>query len=96
MIYANVLLSVKDPQDVPEIKDLLREQRRLSLQEPGCERFELYHSTVDPKVFILVERWTDQAALDTHRKAHAYTTIYAPKVLPKVDRTPHPSELVEG
>ena len=95
MIYANVILSVKEVNDISEITSLLREQRRLSLQEPGCKRFELYHSTVDPKVFILVERWSDQAALDTHRKAHAYTTIYAPKVIPRVDRTPHLCELVE-
>jgi len=96
MIYANIFLTVKDPHDVAEIKELLKEQRRLSLQEPGCERFEVYHSTANPQAFILVERWTDQAALDEHRKAFAYTTVYAPKVIPKVDRTPHLCELVEG
>jgi len=89
MIYANIFLTVKDAHDVPEIKGLLAEQRRLSLQEPGCERFEVYHSTANPQVFILIERWTDQAALDVHRTAFAYTTVYAPKVIPKVDRTPH-------
>ncbi len=96
MIYANVFLTVKDPNDVAEIKELLKEQRRLSLQEPGCERFEVYHSTANPQAFILIERWIDQAALDEHRKAFAYTTVYAPKVIPKVDRTPHLCELVEG
>lgn len=95
MIYANILLTVKDPHDVAEIKELLKEQRRLSLQEPGCERFEVYHSTANPQVFILIERWSDQAALDEHRKAFAYTTVYAPKVIPKVDRTPYVCELVE-
>lgn len=96
MIYANIFLTVKDSNDIAEVKELLKEQRRLSLQEPGCERFEVYHSTADPKVFILIERWADQAALDAHRKAYAYTNVYAPKVIPKVDRTPHVCELVEG
>jgi quinol monooxygenase YgiN len=95
MIYVNVLLTVKDEADVAEIKDLLTQQCKLSRQEPGCLRFEVYHSQSNPKVFILVERWENQAALDVHRTAQAYTTIYQPKVLPKVDRTPHISNLVE-
>lgn len=96
MIYANILLTVKDSADIPQIRELLAEQARLSRQEPGCERFEVYHSKNDPKFFLLVERWTDQAALDAHRLATAYTTIYQPQVLPRVDRVPHPSELVES
>ena len=94
MIYINVILTVKDPNDVAEIQGLLSEQGRLSRQEPGCMRFEVYHSQTDPKVFLLNEYWTDQAAIDAHRKATAYTTIYVPKVLPRVDRVPHPSDLV--
>jgi quinol monooxygenase YgiN len=94
MIYLNVILTVKDASDVPEIQSLLSEQGRLSRAEPGCLRFEVYHSQNDPKVFILNEHWADQTAVDAHRKAIAYTTIYQPKVLPRVDRTPHPSELV--
>jgi len=95
VIYANIWLTVKDAADVDEIRELLRQQRRLSLQEPGCERFEVYQSNNDPKVFLLVERWKDQPSLDAHRLATAYTTIYQPKVLPKVDRVPHPSTLIE-
>lgn len=95
MIYANIFLRVKNSADVPVIRELLAEQRRLSLVEPGCERFEVYHSTTDPQTFLLVERWASQAHLDAHRLATAYTTVYQPKVLPKVDRTPHPCELVE-
>lgn len=95
MIYVNVVLTVKDANDVAEIQGLLSEQQRLSRQEPGCERFEVYHSQNDPRVFLLNEHWTDQAAIDAHRKATAYTTIYQPKVLPRVDRVPHPSTLIE-
>lgn len=94
MIYLNVVLTVKDPNDIPKVQSLLSEQGRLSRVEPGCVRFEVYHSVNDPKVFILNEHWTDMAAVEAHRKATAYTTVYQPKVLPKVDRVPHPSELV--
>jgi quinol monooxygenase YgiN len=95
MIYANVLLTANDEQDVPALRDHLQEQGRLSRMEPGCLRFEVYHSQSDPKVFLLIERWESSAALDVHRTAKAYTEIYKPHVLPRVTRSPHPSQLVE-
>lgn len=94
MIYINVHLTVKDPANIAEIQSLLAEQGRLSRAEPGCLRFEVYHSQSDPRVFLLNEHWADQTAIDAHRKATAYTTIYQTKVLPRVDRVPHPSDLV--
>ncbi len=95
MIYANILLSVKDAKDVPEIRELLREQGRLSRAEPGCARFEVYQSNVDETRFFLIERWESNEALDLHRKAKAYTEIYQPKVLPKVERQGHVSTVIE-
>ena len=64
MIFINVVLTVKDPKDVAEIQSLLSEQGRLSRQEPGCVRFEVYHSQTDDRVFLLNEHWSDQAAID--------------------------------
>ena len=95
MICLNVILQVKDAADVEKVRTLLAEQRRLSLEQPGCLRFEVYHSQNDATVFILNEQWESQAAVEAHRKAHAYTTVYAPQVLPLVNRTPHPATLVE-
>ncbi len=94
MLYLNVLLTVKDRADVETIKGLLVEQRKHSLQEPGCARFEVYHSTADETRFILNEHWESQEAVDAHRKGFAYTTIYQPKVLPLVVREGHPSNLL--
>ena len=95
MICLNILLQVKDPADAAKVREWLAEQGRLSRAEPGCMRFEVYQSNNDPTVFVLNERWESQAALDEHRKARAYTQIYQPHVLPIVNRTPHPSTLVE-
>ncbi len=95
MIYNNVLLTVKDAAQIDTVAKLLIEQGRLSRQEPGCARFEVYHSNADPKVFILVEQWESPEALDVHRTAKAYKEIYQPQVLPLVDRTPHPSTLIQ-
>lgn len=89
MIRLNVILSVKNEADIPEIRECLSQQVQLSRKEPGCLRFEVYHSDSDPKVFILNEQWKSEAALDQHRQARAIEEIYKPKVLPRVDRTPH-------
>ena len=95
MIYINVWLTVKQPADIARVRGLLSEQARLSRQERGCERFEVYQSLTDSARFLLVERWESQAAVDVHRTALAYTTVYQPQVLPLVNREPHPSLLVE-
>ena len=94
MLYLNIWITVKEAANVDQVRKLLAEQARLSRQEPGCERFEVYQSNNDPVRFLLTERWESQAALDVHRTAHAYTTVYQPQVLPLVNREPHPSSLV--
>ena len=91
MIHLIILLTVKDRADVGKIAELLAEQGRRSREEPGCARFEVYHSTADETKFVLVEHWESQEAIDGHRKGYAYTQIYQPKVLPLVTREPHPS-----
>ena len=40
------------------------------MKEPGCEQFEVFQSVVDPDKLVLLERWTDQAALDVHAKVN--------------------------
>lgn len=89
MIDVTVVLTARDLSSVPELRELLRTQRDLSLAEPGCVRFEAYESESIPGTFILIERWRSQESLDVHRTAHAFMTVYAPKVLPLVDRVPH-------
>jgi quinol monooxygenase YgiN len=41
------------------------------LKEPGCEQFEIFQSAVDPDRLTLLERWSDQAALDAHARLNA-------------------------
>lgn len=94
MLHLNVLLTVKDPKDVQTVRDLLIEAGQLSRREPGCARFEAYHSTADETKFLLNEHWESPEAIDAHRQGQAYTQIYQPRVLPLVTREGHPSELL--
>jgi quinol monooxygenase YgiN len=39
-----------------------------AMKEPGCEQFEIFQGVVNPDRLTLLERWSDQAALDAHAK----------------------------
>ncbi len=90
-IYLNVMLRVKEPEYIEIVRARLQSMAERSRTEAGCERFEIYHSEADARVFLLVETWSDAAALEAHRAGEAFTGFYVPEVLPYVDRQPHPS-----
>ena len=50
------------------------------MKEPGCEQFEVFHSVLDPDRLVLLERWSDQAALDTHAKLNATRPALRPEL----------------
>lgn len=95
MYHLNVWLTVKDAGNVTAIRERLATASKMSREEPGCERFEVYQSQADERRFLLLEWWESKAAWETHRQNRAVTEIYVPQVLPFVDREPHPSMLVE-
>lgn len=73
----------------------MAECRRLSLAEPGCVRYEVYHSEADPTRFLLCEHWADKTAWEKHRTGQAFVEIYGPKVIPLVVREPHISQMIQ-
>ena len=95
MLCLTVLLLAKDPAHIKEIREHLVQAMRKSRAEPGCVRFEVYHSQTEPRRFVPVEHWASQEALDQHRLAEAYNTIYKPMVMPLVEREGHPATLLE-
>jgi quinol monooxygenase YgiN len=40
------------------------------MKEPGCQQFEVFQSAIHPDRLALLERWSDQAALDAHAQAN--------------------------
>lgn len=41
---------------------------KVNANEPGCVMYELYKSPTDKSVYIFLEKYVDQAALDAHGK----------------------------
>jgi len=66
-----------------ELAQLYRSRCAEVMKEPGCEQFEVFQSALNPDKLTLLERWTDQAALDAHAKLNAA-------------RAPIPAELRAG
>ena len=50
------------------------------MKEPGCEQFEVFQSVVNPDRLALLERWSDQAALDTHARLNATRPALRPEL----------------
>ena len=94
MQYNNVILRTIDPADIETVSTLLLHQAKVSLTEPGCERFEVYHSQSDPQTFLLIEWWATAEDLEIHRTNKNFVEVYLPKVMPLVERLAHPSERI--
>jgi quinol monooxygenase YgiN len=66
-----------------ELAQLYKTRCAEIIGEPGCEQFEVFQSAVNPDKLVLLERWTDQTALDAHSQLNS-------------TRPPLPSELRTG
>ena len=54
------------PEAVDGIREALTTLVAATRQEEGCLSYDLYESASAPGVFVTVEEWTDQGALDAH------------------------------
>lgn len=66
-----------------ELAQLYKARCAEIVKEPGCEQFEVFQSAVNSDKLVLLERWTDEAALDVHSQVNS-------------TRTPIPAELRSG
>jgi len=75
-----VVTIIAKPGKGSELAQAYRARCAEIMKEPGCEQFEALQSVVDPDKLVLLERWTDQAALD----AHAQLNSSRPPLLPEL------------
>ncbi len=57
---------------VASFASLMMRHARLSLGEPGCDAFEVCQDVVDPRKFMLFERYRDEEAYTAHRATAYY------------------------
>jgi quinol monooxygenase YgiN len=66
-----------------ELARAFRERCAEVAQEPGCQQFEVFQSALNPDKLVLLELWSDGAALAEHAKVN-------------VTRAPLPEGLRDG
>jgi len=54
------------PSKGSELAQAYRARCADAMKEPGCEQFEIFQSAMNPDRLALLERWSDQKALDVH------------------------------
>lgn len=52
--------------------------------EDGCLSYEVSRSTDDPVVYLLYERYRDQAAIDAHRETPHYQELIQRTIAPRL------------
>jgi len=60
------------------------EMRKLTLDEPGCIDYRFWNATDAPDVFLVLEQWEGQTALDIHLAA-PHTTAFLTDIAPAVE-----------
>ena len=65
-------LRIRNDSIVPFRERLVRHATTTLAAETGCHQFLVHQDINDPTLFLLVEHYADQAALDIHRVAPHY------------------------
>jgi quinol monooxygenase YgiN len=63
-----------------ELAQVYKARCQECMREPGCEQFEIFQSALNPDKLTLLERWSDQAALDAHAELNATRPALRPEL----------------
>jgi quinol monooxygenase YgiN len=68
MVYVIATLTVK-PELKAELFTAAKDCIAATLQENGCNSYELFESTIDPNKLVFVEEWESAECLPLHSKS---------------------------
>ena len=60
-----------------EVRELMRATQERMREEPGCAYYAFAETLDDPGHFVVVQEWSDQAALDDHYRSRAFADYQA-------------------
>lgn len=76
---------VAAPGNEEELAEALRGYVPMVLTEPGCIAFDVYRGIDEPRLFILVEQYTDRAAIDAHIASDHYSGVAVDHIRPLLE-----------
>ncbi len=66
MIRLNCFFKAETPEAYSRALEAAKKLTEKSLGHEGCVAYDVFASATRPDVFVIVETWKDQAALDRH------------------------------
>ncbi len=81
-MLVNAVIYTFSSEHADDAAGMLAQLASLSRLEKGCHGFEAARSNDDPRVFVLFEQWTDQAALDAHYATDHFIKLGANGIRP--------------
>jgi quinol monooxygenase YgiN len=63
------------PDSIEKAKPLFRELVAASRKDAGCLEYRLHYDDKEPGLFVFVEEWADQGAVDKHNNAEHFKRI---------------------
>jgi quinol monooxygenase YgiN len=85
MEFAVVVRYKTRPGEADRVADALENMLEPSRAEPGNLDYQVLRDTDDPSVFVLVERYTDEAAFEAHRSSPHFGKWLKGAVLPSLE-----------
>ena len=76
---------VAAPGNEEDLAEALNSYAPMVLTEPGCVAFDVYRGTDNRRLFVLVEQYTDRAAVDAHIAAAHYTEVAVKVIRPLLE-----------
>ena len=73
------------PDHLNTVLDLLPHVVRGTTSEPGNLFYQVHQHNSDPSTLILFEGYSDEAALDFHRKSEHFQTLVVGKIVPLLE-----------
>ena len=77
---------VAKPGHEADIERIIAAMTPPSRAESGCEAYQPHRSTEDPRVFLLYERYADEAAAEAHRTSEHFRTHVEGQALDLLER----------
>jgi quinol monooxygenase YgiN len=74
-MVVNAIIYTFADDDADHAAALLRELRDTARMEPGCVRFDVARSILNPSVFALYEEYSDDAAVKSHLASEAFNRL---------------------
>ena len=74
MIRLNAFFTLKEGASTEDVLAITNELVAKSRQDDGCLGYDLFQSTINPKVFMFCESWETAEVLDKHSKTPHLTS----------------------